>query len=212
MAIRPAVELNSTVRLLCSIWEKEIRTDYEAGLIPNEGSLQAALYHHIRRKGLHGVEVFAVVKTFLNGKGIPDLIVAKDLHVEAVMELKVQKGTGGIVYESDVDKLMGWSGKVTKKSEQKDWLRINPYSMHFEPYCKSSERAEYTLNDRTAWIFAAIGKNYCDGLDRRVLGERISMRLRNSVVRRAFKRSFLHFTGIVYKDPKRIEFVAGPRS
>jgi hypothetical protein len=201
MATKRSGDLNKTVTLLRSIWETQIQDEYKKGLISNEACLQSALYHHIRRRARDGVEVFLGIKSFLNSPGIPDIIVAKDLHVEAVMELKMVKGNRGIVYQRDLDKLMGWYEKVKSKQPDKDWLRINPCSTDFE-------KPEYTLDCRTAWIFAAVGKNYCYGLDHSVLERQISKRLRNSGVQEAFKRSFLHFTGIIYKDPKPAEFVA----
>ena len=85
-------ETSSTVGLLWYIWCNKIKHDYMHGLIPNERTLQAAIYHYLREEGL---EVFTEIETFLNeDAGVPDLIVAKEHHVEAVIELKMVRNKG----------------------------------------------------------------------------------------------------------------------
>jgi hypothetical protein len=145
--------MTSTIDLLRTIWTKQIGAEYLQGLLPYEGTLQAAIFSHIRANPA-GYKVFAEVPRFL-GRGNPDLVITKGDHVEAVIELKFVNGA--IVYEHDIDKLVWWARKASKGSQKAD-LKLDPRTIQL------SETDAFRVTDKTQWIFAAIGPEGYDAL------------------------------------------------
>ncbi|MCY2927994.1 MAG: hypothetical protein NTV86_00590 [Planctomycetota bacterium] len=163
MKSKNAHNTNVAVRALEKIWGNQIRADYRRGILPNEKTLQAAIYHYLRRSRPK-VDVFVEITKFLGQKGnIPDLIITRNHRIEAVVELKFVPNKG-IVYQRDCRKLAKWSRLVGGPSMSKkvDTLELNPKTMNWKD--KKIEKNRYTLGSFTAWVFAAIGTD-CDAFD-----------------------------------------------
>ena len=173
--------MSETIKVLKEIWETDICGEYQEGWIPNERTLQAALYHHLRCRGKRPI---VEVGKFLDGSLIPDLIVAKGNHVEVVMELKFVPNKG-VVWEKDLKKLTDWAarGRVS------DTLRFDPRTMNWRPH--EIEGNEYWLDPKTCWVFAAIGTDDSRAFDPGVIGKRIP---------RDLVKRFAVLTGVVHKD------------
>jgi len=187
---------SSTMKVLTRVWEEGIKHDYDLGLLPNEKTLQAAIYHRVLSESM-GLNVFVEINKFMGRSDfIPDLIVAnKDRHVEAVIELKL-KSNEGIRYEDDCDKLVDWA-KAGASGRCEDTLELDPASMEW----RSKDEAPYLLDERTSWVFAAIGKYDCGALD----NAKVFSHIKKAIEQGSGKQvpsisSFWLFSGIVQGD------------
>ena len=159
--------MTPTIELLKRIWTNDIAKDLQSGTLINERTLQAAMYHHVRSQGKsHGLSVRLEVKKFMSGRGIPDMVVVNTRkskrEVEAVIEFKLGPSNKGIVYQTDIRKLIGWAvatrSKRRSKRRSKDRLDVHPETLVWAGDL-------YTFTPRTSWIFAVIGTDGYDALD-----------------------------------------------
>lgn len=178
--------MSSALAMLRRVWEDDIESDYGNGLLPYEGTLQGAMFHHIRRKGGTGLQVFAEVRDFLGSKR-PDLVVAKGRRIEAVIELKLM--LRGILYQPDIDKLASWA----KGRQRTHDLELNPETMKL--------RSSYRLTPATDWIFAAIGFSGYNAFNIQLVRERVRRTFRKAPLRR-----FWLFAGEVDKTNRTWKF------
>ena len=156
-----------TIDLLKKIWTEDIATDFGGGGLVNERTLQAAMYHHLRNQGGPGLGVRLEVKKFMSDSGIPDVVVLNTEEekrvVEAVIELKLLPNNKGIVYEGDIAKLVGWAQAAHAGRCPDDSLDVDPKTLGWA-------RERYKFTPETSWVFAAIGADGYDGLDRECVG------------------------------------------
>lgn len=150
-----------TIDLLTRIWTENIAEDLRGATLINEATLQAAMYYHLRNQGLPlGLSVRVEVQKFMSGSGKPDVVVVNTGEgkrvVEAVIELKFKNE--GIVYERDIEKLVGWAQAVQAGSCT-DRLDVDPETLAWDG-------EPYRFTPETSWVFAVIGADGYDGLDR----------------------------------------------
>ena len=153
----------TTIELLKRIWTNDIAKDLQSGTLINERTLQAAMYHHVRSQGKsHGLSVRLEVKKFMSGRGIPDMVVVNTRkskrEVEAVIEFKLGPSNKGIVYQTDIRKLIGWAVASRCDGGFDDKLDVDPLTLEWA--------RPYRFTPRTSWIFAVIGTDGYDALDR----------------------------------------------
>ena len=158
-----------TIELLKTIWTKDIAKDFKKGTLVNERTLQAAIYHHVRNRGLRlGLGVRLEVQSFNLGLGIPDMVIVKAKGekriVEAVIDLKLLPSNKGIVYQGDIRKLVGWAQAVHADPDLDDRFDVDPKTLDWTG-------GRYKFTTETSWIFAAIGADDCAGLDHRIVGD-----------------------------------------
>lgn len=152
----------SMIQLLIDIWREEIQSDYRKGIIINERTLQAALYHYLRQRKPE-LHVVAEVKRFMmrDAPGIPDLVVCsgglgkKPGLVEVVVELKCFPGRLG--YRSDIKKLATWASEVHSRAGIQDCFHIDPGTLNWADY-KNDKYKWFRFTDQTQWVYAPIGE------------------------------------------------------
>ena len=105
----------------------EVKADFELNLIPNEATLQAALYRALRSH-FEGARVVCGVAA-IPGEGkrqYPDLMVIKDEKVVAAIEVKVPSREGRVPglpnYRADVRKLHGLIAAEATVDFHATWL------------------------------------------------------------------------------------------
>jgi N6-adenosine-specific RNA methylase IME4 len=185
-----------TIELLRRIWKTAIQTDYRSGILQYEGTLEAALYHHLRSLRASGLSVITQPRFFMsNGRRgkVPDMVVMqeKGKHVDAVIEVKFVPA--GIKYQPDIDKLVSWARR-TSRSPQKAYLKLDPQTIQL------STVDAFCVTHKTHWIFAGIGPDgveaLCPDFVRRYLNTR----------RRTKFGHFWLFAGIVGGGSRKAQF------
>jgi hypothetical protein len=151
-----------TIDLLEKIWTVDIAEDFQCAMLINERTLQAAIYHHLRNQDSSlGLSVRLEVQDFNLGLGIPDIVIVNTCKgkriVEAIIELKLLPKNKGIVYENDIEKLVGWA-QAAHIGQCTDRLDVDPKTLDWD-----GDR--YTFTAETHWIFAAIGNKDCGAFD-----------------------------------------------
>lgn len=182
-----------TIDLLKTIWTKDIAGDFRDATLINERTLQAAMYYHLRNQGLPlGLSVRLEVKTFMSESGIPDVVIVNTGEdkrvVEAVIELKLLPKNKGIVYQDDIEKLVGWAQAV-HAGPCTDRLDVDPATLEWDG-------EPYRFTPETSWVFAAIGPDDCGAFDR----ERVSRYATGCVSKRGLDISELNlwlFPGVL---------------
>jgi len=198
--------MKDTIQILKEIWENEIKTDYKKGLLPNEATLQAALYHYITVKSRGQIRVFACITDFLDQKNaIPDLILAHPMpsergyyEVGVVMELK--NTLGGIEFDKkEIPNMVKLGAMVRKKKGTSPvHLELNPWTRQWQ-----EDDKKYLITSRTVWVLAAIGESKWDALEPDWCRERIS-KCKGDLG----TQHFWHFKGLVNPEKKSMVFKA----
>jgi hypothetical protein len=200
--------MKETIQILKEIWEHEIKADYEKGLLPNEATLQAAIYHYIMAKSKGQIRVFAAIKRFLRQTdAIPDLILAHPMpskkgcyEVAVVMELKNK--FGGIEFDKKEIPNMVKLGALVKKKKNgtfPDYLEINPWTGDW----REEDDRKYLITSKTIWVLAAIGEGGYKALEPDWCRDTIIEYKGDLKTQR-----FWHFKGVVNQEKKSMVFKA----
>lgn len=135
----------------------EVKADFELNLIPNEATLQAALYRALRSH-FEGARVVCGVAA-IPGEGkrqYPDLMVIKDEKVVAAIEVKVPSREGRVPglpnYRADVRKLHGLIAAKATVDFHATWLEAG------------APRPLARFNDDTCCYFACVGRYDSEGI------------------------------------------------
>lgn len=153
-----------TLQVLKHVWEKKIPKEYQQGHLPNEATLEAAIYRHVSAQDPQ-IRVFAQIKDFMdNDVGcVPDLVIATpdpsgDFHqVDAVLELK--NGFGGIEFDKkEIPHFLKLHRKVlaSEGGVVEDSLELDPWTRKWKDR-RACSSARYVITRQTAWVLAAIG-------------------------------------------------------
>ncbi len=165
-----------TLELLTGIWENKIQADFSRGILINESTLQAALYHHLRCAA-PSLMVVTCVTAFGCRWGpsqqVPDMVICDQSagDVVAVVECKFDKY---VRYKDDVTRLADWAKKVHGQSAQDqpvtDSFEIVPESLEW-PQSQHPSYHRYKFTSNTLWVFAAIALHDAVGVDVRNVRE-----------------------------------------
>lgn len=135
----------------------EVKADFEANLIPNEATLQAAFYRALRLQ-VDGARVVCGVAA-IPGEGkrqYPDLMVIKNEKVIAAIEVKVPSREGRVPglpnFRADVRKLYGLIAAKATVDFHATWLEAG------------APRPLARFNDDTCCYFACIGRYDSEGI------------------------------------------------
>lgn len=175
--------------ILKSIWEKEIKDYYAEGRICSERNLQAEFYHHLRNKlkddAVIWVEPTLSFKEDIEGltKMKPDLLITEHNAIIAVIELKYNPASE-VHHKDDLKKLYNFSRVVDNGLR----LKTDIYSGGFV------KEEFYTVSKNIVTCFAVVCRHFGHAVKREEWKEINT------------HDNFLHLTGIVYKEAKKVEF------
>ena len=197
--------MKDTIQILKGIWENEIKSDYEDGLLPNEATLQAALYHYITARSRGRIRVFACITDCLDQKNvIPDLVLAHSMpseegHYEVGVVMELKNKLGGIEFDKkEIPNLVKLGAMVKDKGTLRGFRDLNPWTR-----CWEEPDRKYLITSKTIWVLAAIGHSGYDALKPAWCRDQI-----RECKGDLGTQLFWHFKGVVNQEKKSMVFKA----
>jgi len=149
--------MENFIKIFKTIWEHDIKSTFEKGIITYERQLQAILYNLLRERLTYDYEIFIEPVIYQLDKIKPDMVITKSKKIIAIIELKC-KPWEYPKSRLDINKLLGFKDKIDKNVEI--YLGWIPKFIDWnEQNNNITSRLAYGLDEKLQLIIAVIAKH-----------------------------------------------------